>query len=87
MAGREFGRGTRTAGTAAPRSRGPVGPDTPIGMSGFAGATVLRRVGPRLGIRTVRDLLFHLPRRYDDLRELSSARELASVEEGAAASA
>jgi ATP-dependent DNA helicase RecG len=56
-------------------------------MSGFAGATVLRRVGPRLGIRTVRDLLFHLPRRYDDLRELSSARELASVEEGAAASA
>jgi ATP-dependent DNA helicase RecG len=56
-------------------------------MSGLAGATVLRRVGPRLGIRTVRDLLFHLPRRYDDLRELSSARELASVEDGAAASA
>jgi ATP-dependent DNA helicase RecG len=56
-------------------------------MSGLAGATVLRRVGPRLGIRTVRDLLFHLPRRYDDLRELSSARELAAVEEGAAASA
>jgi ATP-dependent DNA helicase RecG len=56
-------------------------------MSGLAGATVLRRVGPRLGIRTVRDLLFHLPRRYDDLRELSTARELASVEEGAPASA
>jgi ATP-dependent DNA helicase RecG len=56
-------------------------------MSGLAGATVLRRVGPRLEIRTVRDLLFHLPRRYDDLRELSSARELASVEDGAAASA
>ena len=89
MAGREFERGTRTAGTATAtaRGRGPVGPDTPIGMSGIAGATVLRRVGPRLGIRTVRDLLFHLPRRYDDLRELSSARELASVEEGTAASA
>jgi ATP-dependent DNA helicase RecG len=56
-------------------------------MSGLAGATVLRRVGPRLGIRTVRDLLFHLPRRYDDLRELSNARELASVDEGAPASA
>jgi ATP-dependent DNA helicase RecG len=56
-------------------------------MSGLAGATVLRRVGPRLGIRTVRDLLFHLPRRYDDLRELSNARELASVQEGAPASA
>ncbi len=67
--------------------RGPVGPDTPIGMSGLAGATVLRRVGPRLGIHTVRDLLFHLPRRYDDLRELSSARELDSIADGAAASA
>ena len=66
---------------------GPVGPDTPIGASGFAGATVLRRVGPRLGIRTVRDLLFHLPRRYDDLRELSTARGLAGVPEGEPASA
>ena len=43
MAGREFERGTRTAGTATAtaRGRGPVGPDTPIGMSGIAGATVL----------------------------------------------
>jgi ATP-dependent DNA helicase RecG len=81
-----LGRGTRVRGTAVARVRGPVGPDTPIGMSGFAGATVLRRVGPRLGIRTVRDLLFHLPRRYDDLRELSSARDLAWIADGAAAS-
>jgi ATP-dependent DNA helicase RecG len=44
-------------------------------------------VGPRLGIRTVRDLLFHLPRRYDDLRELSTAQELARVPDGEAASA
>jgi ATP-dependent DNA helicase RecG len=35
----------------------------------------------------VRDLLFHLPRRYDDLRELSSARDLAWIAEGAPASA
>jgi ATP-dependent DNA helicase RecG len=36
---------------------------------------------------TVRDLLFHLPRRYDDLRQLSSARDLAYVADGTAASA
>jgi ATP-dependent DNA helicase RecG len=48
---------------------------------------VLRRVGPRLGIHTVRDLLFHLPRRYDDLRALSSARELAWIADGEPASA
>ena len=64
-----------------------VGLDTPIGVSGFAGAAVLRRVGPKLGIRTVRDLLFHLPRRYEDLRELSTARELARIPDGESASA
>jgi ATP-dependent DNA helicase RecG len=47
----------------------------------------LRRVGLRLGIRTVRDLLFHLPRRYDDLRELSTARDLGRVPDGEPASA
>ena len=80
----------RVAGPAAAgagRRVGPVGPDTPIGLSGFAGAAVLRRVGSRLGIKTVRDLLFHLPRRYDDLRELSSARDLAWIADGAPASA
>ncbi len=66
---------------------GPVGPDTPIGVSRFTGAATLRRVGPRLGIKTVRDLLFHLPRRYDDLRELSTARDLARVPDGEPASA
>lgn len=67
--------------------RPPVGPVTRIGESGFVGATALRRVGPRLGIFTVRDLLFHLPRRYDDLRALSSARELAWIPDGEPASA
>lgn len=56
-------------------------------MTGFTGATALRRAGARLGIRTVRDLLFHLPRRYDDLRELSNARDLAWVPDGQPASA
>lgn len=77
--------GTRTATVAKPT--GPIGPDTPIGSSGLPGAATLRRMGPRLGIATVRDLLFHLPRRYDDLRELSLAAELAHIREGEVASA
>lgn len=61
--------------------------DTPLGASGLPGASVLRRVGPKLGLSTVRDLLFHLPRRYQDLREVRTAAELATVEEGTVASA
>jgi ATP-dependent DNA helicase RecG len=96
VGGRGFDRSAAAGSRGAPgrgvvasarRQPGPIGPDTPIGASGLPGATVLRRVGPRLGIRTVRDLLFHLPRRYDDLRELSTARDLARVPEGDAASA
>ena len=42
----------------------------------------LRRAGLRLGLQTVRDLLFHLPRRYDDLRELRTLGELATWRTG-----
>jgi ATP-dependent DNA helicase RecG len=88
VATRGTGRSTARAGAAkAAAPRAPVGPATKIGESGFAGATTLRRVGPRLGIVNVRDLLFHLPRRYDDLRALSSARELARIPDGEPASA
>ena len=45
---------------------------TPIGDSGLSAAAVLRRLGPRLGIAYVRDLLFHLPRRYDDRRQMET---------------
>ncbi|HYM82537.1 MAG TPA: ATP-dependent DNA helicase RecG [Candidatus Dormibacteraeota bacterium] len=38
-------------------------------------------------MRTVRDLLFHLPRRYDDLRELRRLGELGSVADGQVVSA
>ncbi len=69
-------------GTARPRPA--IAPPTdpfgaPLGTSGLPGATVLRRVGPRIGLRTVRDLLLWLPRRYDDLRVLHDLQSLRFV--------
>jgi ATP-dependent DNA helicase RecG len=61
--------------------------DQPVGLSGFAAGNVLRRAGRRLGVETVRDLLFHLPRRYDDLREMRTLDELRSLDDGVVASA
>jgi len=55
--------------------------------SGIAAANVLQRAGRRLGFLTVRELLFHLPRRYDDLREMRQLGELVWVEEGTVVSA
>jgi ATP-dependent DNA helicase RecG len=80
--------GTRRASgnpTATPTRRGvtlppPATPaellDRPLGLSGLPSAALLRRTGARLGLTTVRDLLFHLPRRYDDLREMAKLDEL-----------
>lgn len=71
-----------------PRLRRPVverprpDPDTPLRRSGLPGAVLLGRLGPRLGIERARDLLFHLPRRYLDLRTLDSIRTLAGREPG-----
>ena len=59
----------------------------PIGSSGLPGAAALRRKLQRLGIVTVRELLFHLPRRYDDLREMRTLAALRAIEEGEMASA
>ncbi len=60
---------------------------TPLARSGLAAAGLLRRAGIRLGWYDVRDLLFHLPRRYDDLRELSQLGDLVWAEEGTVVSA
>ena len=49
-----------------PRSRGP----------GWRPGATLRRAGIQLDFYTVRDLLFHLPRRYDDLREMRKLGDL-----------
>ena len=56
--------------------------DVRVGASGLPRAAALRRVGPRLGIRTVRDLLFYLPRRYDDLRRMRTLGELLALPDG-----
>ncbi len=54
----------------------------PLHQAGLTAGPNLRRAGLRLGWYDVRDLLFHLPRRYDDLRELSKLGDLAWTEEG-----
>ena len=88
------------AGTTARRPTKPPAPkptppptdpaellETDIAGSGLSAANLLKRAGRRLGFFTVRELLFHLPRRYDDLREMRQLGELAWVEEGTVVSA
>jgi ATP-dependent DNA helicase RecG len=83
--------------TATPRRpRPPVAParpltgaallDAPIAASGLAAQAVLRRTLPRLGVAAVRDLLFHLPRRYEDLREMRRLGDLQALADGEVAS-
>jgi len=59
----------------------------PLGRSGLPAASALRRAGGRLGLASVRDLLFHLPRRYDDLREMRRLGDLFFVPDGETVSA
>jgi ATP-dependent DNA helicase RecG len=77
--------------TRAPTAAVPADPvavlDLPLGVSGLASGAALRRAGRRLGFYTVRDLLFHLPRRYDDLREMKKLVDLVWAEEGTVVSA
>ncbi|MES2208802.1 MAG: ATP-dependent DNA helicase RecG [Chloroflexota bacterium] len=61
--------------------------DTPIGRSGLPGSTTLARTGRRVGLNVVRDLLFRVPRRYDDLREMRTIAELGKVADGTLVSA
>ena len=60
---------------------------TGLGRSGLGAARTLQKAGIRLEVYSVRDLLFHLPRRYDDLREMHRLGDLVWVEEGTVASA
>ncbi|HLO34713.1 MAG TPA: ATP-dependent DNA helicase RecG, partial [Candidatus Deferrimicrobium sp.] len=61
--------------------------ETMLNRSGLGAANLLQRAGRRLGFLTVRELLFHLPRRYDDLREMRKLGDLRFVEEGTVVSA
>ena len=61
--------------------------ELPIGSSGLPGATTVARARRHLGIKTVRDLLFHLPRRYADLRELRKLGDVVWAREGEVVSA
>ncbi len=89
--------GEKRTGTTAPGRLGTQAPgrpaagaallDAPIAKAGLPGGPTLGRVGRRLGVTTVRDLLFHLPRRYDDLREMRKLGDLLWVEDGEVVSA
>jgi ATP-dependent DNA helicase RecG len=87
-------RPTRSPAARASRATVPPPPtdpaellDTMLNRSGLGAANLLQRAGRRLGFLTVRELLFHLPRRYDDLREMKQLGELYQVEEGTVVSA
>ena len=58
----------------------------PLSRSGLRGGPVLGRLR-RAGIGTVEDLLFHLPRRYEDVRELRGLRWIAQAHPDGAVSA
>jgi len=60
---------------------------TPLARSGLAAGATLRRAGIKLDFYTVRDLLFHLPRRYDDLREMRKLGDLVWETDGTVVSA
>ena len=77
------------ATTAASTAKAPPPPTdpiellaTPLHRAGLTAGPTLRRAGIKLGWYDVRDLLFHLPRRYDDLRELQRLGDLVWAEEG-----
>jgi len=71
----------RASTTATPPA---TGLDTPLAKSGLPGAATLKRNGRRMGIATVRELLTTFPRQYTDLREFTSAAQLARLESGTA---
>jgi ATP-dependent DNA helicase RecG len=74
--------------TPAPPPTDPVELlSTPLAASGLTAGTALRRAGIKLDFYTVRDLLFHLPRRYDDLREMRKLGDLAWETDGTVVSA
>ncbi len=87
------GSGPKPVRRAPARPEPPPPPDpetllaTPLGSSRLPGAATLRRAGLRLDLRTVRDILFHLPSRYEDRRAILTLAGLRQLSDGASASA
>jgi ATP-dependent DNA helicase RecG len=79
---------TRTSGVAAPPAPSPVAPaGSPSPLDLRSPLRALPGIGPRIaatlaaaGVSSVGDLLWHLPRAYEDRRETSRARDAASGE-------
>ena len=65
---------SRTPAASASTGPGPV-LDAPLSVAGVKGGRPLSSLR-RLGLATLRDLLFHLPRRYDDFSRPLSLRQL-----------
>ena len=85
---------TRAPSSARTAPKAPAPPTdpvellrTPLHRAGLSAGPTLRRAGVKLGWYDVRDLLFRLPRRYDDLRELQRLGDLVWAEEGSTVSA
>lgn len=72
---RADGRGGSTATTRS------VGPDDPLRGLPIPGSAAVARTASRLQLRTVRDLVFYLPRAYRDLREIHRVHELVALPE------
>jgi len=69
------------SGNELPPASGPLdGPLSGAGIAGLSGA-VATRLAKGLGVRTVRDLLEHVPRRYIDLSTTKKIRDLKIGEE------
>jgi len=66
--------------SAPPRVAPVLGPDAPVTVIQGVSKTMERNLA-RLGITTVRDLLYHFPRRYDDFSQLKKINQLVPGEE------
>ncbi|HEX5465158.1 MAG TPA: ATP-dependent DNA helicase RecG [Candidatus Limnocylindrales bacterium] len=66
---------TDQEGTAPEAAPTPLTPESQLVGSGLVAPTTARRL-ERAGIVSIEDLLFHLPRRYDDLTRPRSLRSL-----------
>ncbi len=78
-AGRASAAAAGHAGAGVTRAAAPAGGlAVPLARAGLGHAALVARLR-RSGIVTVEDLLFHLPRRYDDVRQLRTLRWIAAA--------